>query len=177
MFLKFTALLFTVVLSACDTLPSKFKAHENLDVLPPPEELLPYAWTLVYQDYQSVIFNVDDYLPDFVLFANRDGDQVWFDGKSILKAQVDSHEILYHQREPESLTVFLNSQEESEHNCFKWSNTIVDKSSYLEQVCVGENKLVRSVRYDSTGMVREIAVRAAPHLTIRLVKIIKASDL
>lgn len=167
----------TFVLPACDTLPSKFRAHENSNILPPKEELLPYAWRLVYKDYQNVIFNVSDYLPDFVLFVNRSGDQIWFDGKSILKAEVNSHEILYHSYDPENLTVFFNAQELSKHKCSKWSDVIVDNIRLLEQNCVGKEDLIRTVSYTSVGMVQEIAVKATPDINLRLIKITDVSDL
>ena len=113
-------------------------------------------WQLNYGDYESVVFPIE--FDNGILFANRDGDYVFFDGRNIQFASGFGEFKFYYKNQFSELLKTFNSSDKSSsaHFCSPWVDNTSEQGILFTQQCGNIRDYSNSVRVLFDGTILEI---------------------
>ncbi len=151
-----TLIVILVFLSGCIVQSRQLNVLQEL-IKDPPLDLSENSWLVRYSDYESIVYAVST--PQGILFSNKFGDQVLFDGWVLRKVQgMGRRQIDLSISDKENIRIFKRRDRTiSNHRCDAWAQQnnqrvvrhtqyCKDKQGYNNSILVRENGDISVIR-------------------------------
>ena len=131
------------------------------------------SWIIRYSDYESIVYAIST--SEGILFANNFGDQVLFDGWTLLKAQgMGRRQININISDKKNIRTFKRGDKAiSKHRCNQWEQQKNLGAIRYTQSCSDKKRYKNSILVKDNGdisMIRQIVDERYTALTLTKLK-------
>ena len=167
-----TLIAMSIFLSGCIVQSSQL--NSLLDLIKEPRmDLSNNSWIVRYSDYESIVYAIST--SEGILFANNYGDQVLFDGWTLLKAQgMGRRKININISDKKNIRTFERGNKAiSKHRCNQWEQQKNLGKVRYTQSCSDKKRYKNSILVKDNGdisMIRQIVDERYTALTLTKLK-------
>ena len=144
--------LLLVILSGCVVQSSQLSALTGL-LKAPPDDLSAYSWSVRYADHEAIVYAVT--VPEGILFSNKAGDQILFDGWSIRQVKgMGRRGLDYQNADSSNQRTFMRGKRKiAIHSCMAWQQQEQSGMMRFSQQCRGIEPYVNSILVAKDGSI------------------------
>ena len=165
-------IVMSIFLSGCIVKSSQLNGLLDL-IREPRMDLSNNSWIVRYTDYESIVYAIST--SEGILFANNFGDQVLFDGWTLLKAQgMGRRQININISDKKNIRTFERGDKAiSKHHCNQWEQQKNSGAVRYTQSCSDKKRYENSILVKENGeisMIRQIVDESYTALTLTKLK-------
>ena len=147
---KFTSIIIVTFLCGCVIQSSQLNGLLKL-IERPTLDLSITSWKVSYADYESIVYAVS--VPEGILFSNKAGDQVFFDGWVVRKIRgLGRHQLSLDIYDDANLRTFKRANRVlSHHSCNEWAQQKSLEVTRYSQYCSDKEAYKNSILLKKNG--------------------------
>ena len=144
--------LLLATLTGCAVQSSQLSALVGL-FKSPPVDLSANSWSVRYADHEAIVYAVT--VPEGTLFANKEGDQILFDGWSIRQVKGMGRGGLHYQNTDSNnqRTFTRGNRKVAIHSCIAWQKQEQSGMMRFSQQCGDREPYVNSILVAKDGSI------------------------